>query len=59
MTKKCLNCKKSFTTDNKQKIYCSQKCRNAYNWPIFSDKQKIKENDKFFDWRDYKNGLIV
>lgn len=59
MKRICRGCKKEFSTDNKQRMYCNEKCKNFYNNALFGAKRKAKPSKEFFDWNDYRNGLIV
>lgn len=60
MKRVCPHCNKEFTTDNKQKFYCTQKCSMAKGYIAHKQrKQKEKEQSKkFFSFDDYKDGLI-
>lgn len=57
MKRKCRKCKKEFVTDNNQQFYCSQKCRNDYNYKERKENKKPK-NMGFFDWNDYKSSIF-
>jgi len=59
-TRRCLECKGKFTTDNKQKFYCTEKCRmDNGNRQAKKRKEQAKKRDKqFFSFDDYKDGII-
>ena len=49
ITKKCLNCQKSFNTRISYQVYCSSKCHNlSRKWNIWRDlREYIQERDNF------------
>ena len=58
--RECPECKTKFTTDNKQKFYCSNKCTASRGWKKRKEKiaEEKKDKDQFFSHDDYKNSLF-
>ena len=67
--KTCPECNKEFMPTMASQKYCNHKCTNAVSWR--KRKQRLEmgitliksENkfvsDKFFDWREFPEGIIV
>jgi predicted amidophosphoribosyltransferase len=65
ITKICSHCQKEFLTDNRQRIFCDDKCRRErskvkYHAKVKEIKERIESNDTegYFNFDDYKNLLI-
>jgi len=66
---KCPNCSKKFSLTVRNKKFCSTKCTSNYHnnlrkqglkYDATFEKRSIKiVSNQYFDWREYKNGLIV
>jgi len=59
MKRNCLACKTEFTTNNKQMIFCTAKCRNNYHWQLLKNKKPEKSKKGFFNWKEYGQGIII
>jgi len=57
--KRCPQCKKEYSSTNYQQVFCTVKCRNAFNQ--LKKKERIAKKEKkegVFDWDDYEYSII-
>jgi endogenous inhibitor of DNA gyrase (YacG/DUF329 family) len=56
----CPYCQKEFVTTNKQRVYCSNKCAMAKGYREHLKRKEAKKvSSEFFNFDDYKDGIIV